>query len=512
MRKLPIGIQEFRKLQEDDYIYVDKTRIIYNLLTVSHYNFLSRPRRFGKSLLINTLKELFLGNRELFKGLWIYDKLPDWEPYPVIKISFSNIGHKSLGLEAAIENRLDSIAKEYNITLTEKVYPLKFDELIRKMAGDRRTVILIDEYDKPIIDYMEDIAMAQKNRDILKNLYSVIKDADSYIRFFMVTGVTKFSQVSIFSDLNNLFDITLDDRYSTLLGWTEEEVQSYFPEYIAQVQDKFREIYDDVMPVIREWYNGFSWDGVNRLYNPVSMMNLFSKRDFRNYWFTTGTPTFLMKQIKKEHYTAFDIEDSYVTTDVLDKYEIGDISLISLLFQTGYLTIINYDSRRGRIQLDYPNREVEEAFSTHILTELTEGKLDKTTGLLFEMADTLEQKDLETFIFQLNTLFSGISYSLVIQQEKYFHSLFYLVMKLVGYQIDTEVLTIKGRIDAVVQTQSDVFIIEFKINQPSEKAIAQIREKQYPQKYSSSQIPVTLVGINFDTKNNFIDDYRVEEA
>ncbi|MCF8338499.1 MAG: ATP-binding protein [Bacteroidales bacterium] len=512
MRKLPIGIQEFRKLQEDDYIYVDKTRIIYDLLKVSHYNFLSRPRRFGKSLLINTLKELFLGNRELFKGLWIYDKLTDWYSYPVIKISFSNIGHKSLGLEAAIENRLDSIANEYNITLTQQVYPLKFDELIRKMAGDRRTVILIDEYDKPIIDYMEDIAMAEKNRDILKNFYSVIKDADSYIRFFMVTGVSKFSQVSIFSDLNNLFDITLDDRYSTLLGWTEEEVQSYFPEYIAQVQEKFRGIYDDVMPVIREWYNGFSWDGVNHLYNPVSMMNLFSKRDFRNYWFTTGTPTFLMKQIKKENYTAFDIEDSYVTTDVLDKYEIGDISLISLLFQTGYLTVKEYDSRRGRIKLDYPNREVEEAFSTHILTELTEGKLDKTTGLLFEMADSLEQKDLETFIAQLNTLFSGISYSLVIQQEKYFHSLFYLVMKLVGYQIDTEVLTIKGRIDAVVQTQSDVFIIEFKINQPSEKAIAQIRKKQYPQKYFSGKKPVTLVGINFDTKNSFIDDYRVEEA
>jgi len=507
MKKLPLGIQEFSKLIHEQCVYVDKTEQIYKLLQ-HHYYFLSRPRRFGKSLLLNTIKEIFLGNKELFKDLWIYDKI-DWEVYPVIKISFSNIDYKNSGLFQAINNELKIIAENHKITLKQQTPGSKFREMIEQMAQSKKVVVLIDEYDKPIIDYLDNLEKAEENRNILKNFYSVIKDSDRFIKFFFVTGVSKFSKVSIFSDLNNLEDITLHPNYSTLVGWTQREMESYFPEYISEVEKRYASTPSDIKLMMKEWYDGYSWDGQNFVYNPVSLMNLFSKQTFNNYWFTTGTPTFLMKLIKNQHYTAFDIENRTINVSLLDKYDLSNMSLLPLLFQTGYLTIKSYNILRNTIVLDYPNKEVADSFSTHILSELTIGKLDKTDMLLVDIVHSFDNGEMEKFISYINTLFRNIPYTLIEEKEKYFHSIFYMVMKLVGFKIESEILTIDGRIDAVVKSEDEIYIIEFKINQSAEVAIKQIHEKRYAEKYADDKRPKILLGINFNTETRRADDYEI---
>ncbi len=283
-QKLALGSQEFSEVIGNNCIYVDKTENIYELITTGgKYYFLSRPRRFGKSLLANTIKELFLGNKKLFKGLWIEDKW-DWEKtYPVIKISFSSISHNVIGLEQAIHNMLGGIAKEYNIVYKSESYPEKFEELIIKLSEKAQVAIIIDEYDKPIIDYMDNIPQAEENRDILKNFYSILKDSDKYLKFLFITGVSKFSHVSIFSDLNNLIDITLNRNYSQIVGWTKEEIEKYFPDYLKEIAEEYKEKYPNIMLEIKKWYNGYSWDGKTSVYNPVSLMNFFDQGIFTKY-------------------------------------------------------------------------------------------------------------------------------------------------------------------------------------------------------------------------------------
>jgi len=509
MKKLPIGIQEFSEFG-NDYLYVDKTEHIFRLLQGKYY-FLSRPRRFGKSLLLNTIKEVFKGHKELFEGLWIYDKI-EWEDYPVIKISFSTVDYFNLGLAKAIDRMLTRIAAEYNILLEEESFSSKFLELIIKLSVNSKVVILIDEYDKPIIDYIDDIPKADENRKILKSFYSVIKDSDDFIKFFFVTGVSKFSQVSIFSDLNNLNDITLDKDYSTITGYTQEELEQYFPEYIENVSKDYDTIYPDIMPEIKKWYNGYSWDGRNFVYNPFSILNFFYKREFGDYWFATGTPTFLMKLIKQNNYTIFDIENNIVSKNSLNKYDITRISLIPLLFQTGYLTIKENNLRDMTYRMDFPNSEVESSFTIYLLATLNDGHIDKTDSLINEMRLALRENHPGKFIELIKNLFKGISHLIIDKKEKYFHSIFYIVIKLLGFTIETEVMTIDGRIDAVISTEKYIYIIEFKAGQDAKTALQQIKYKEYHKKYLTEKKPIMLMGINFNIEKKTIDDYLVETA
>ncbi len=511
MKKLPIGIQEFSKLRQGGFLYIDKTEFVYNLINSASYYFLSRPRRFGKSLLLNTIKEVFKGNKELFEGLWIYDKI-DWEKYPVIKISFSSVDYFNLGLEKAIDNEMLLLAKQNNIVLEAADFTSKFRELIYTLGEKKKVVLLIDEYDKPIIDYIDDIPQADKNRKILKSFYSVIKDSDDYIKFFFVTGVSKFSKVSIFSDLNNLRDITLDKNYATITGYTQNELEHYFPEYIEQVALDYKGVFDNIIREIKKWYNGYSWDGVNFVYNPFSILNFFAARTFRDYWFSTGTPTFLMKMIKEQKYTVFDLKNKTIFESELDKYMITNISLIPLLFQTGYLTIKKNNLFDMSIVLDFPNAEVERSFTIHLLAELNDGHIDKASSLLYELTQTLRNNETEKFIELINILFKGISYIIADNKEKYFHSVFYIIVKLLGFHIETEVMTINGRIDAVITTGKYIYIIEFKAGQDAKTAIKQIKEKEYHKKYLSGGKPVTLIGINFDIEKKMINDYLIKQA
>ena len=510
-KKLALGSQEFSEVIKNNCIYVDKTENIYELVTSNKYYFLSRPRRFGKSLLANTLKELFLGSKELFKGLWIYDKW-DWETtYPVIKISFSRIDYENLGLVVVINKDLDKIAESYNLNLTEKTNGTKFEELIIKLSKKQKVVIIIDEYDKPIIDYIVDIEKAEENRKILKNFYSILKDLDSYIKLFFVTGVSKFSRVSIFSDLNNLTDITIDKNYSQIVGWSKEEIEKFFPDYLKEVSEVYKEIYLNIMPEIKRWYNGYSWDGKNFLYNPWSIMSFFSKREFGNYWFTTGTPTFLMELIKKRKFTAFDLKQRNITELTLDSYEIKNLTLLPLLFQTGYLTIKQKKLGSKKITLDFPNEEVESSFTLFMLSKLTIDQTDKTSILLIDIEEAFTNNNIDKFINYVNVLFKGISYNIIEKKESYYHSLFYMIMRMLGFDIDVEIETIDGRIDAVIKTETHIYIIEFKINQSVKKAIQQIRDKKYALKYANDKRPICLIGINFDTEKKIIKEWKLIE-
>jgi hypothetical protein len=308
-RILPIGIQDFRDLREKDMVYVDKTEHIHRLITEGSYYFFSRPRRFGKSLTVSTLKEIFSGSKELFKGLWIEDNW-DWSKRnPVIHMSFARMSYQGLGLEKAIKLELEDVAKKYDIELSQDDIKYNFEELLKKLdAQYGKVVLLIDEYDKPIIDYLENhvIDKAKEHQRIMKTFYSVLKDAGSHLRFLFITGVSKFSKVSIFSDLNHLDDITIDRRFVNLVGYTQNELETNFKSYIDEIVTNLNTPKPELLDLMRKWYNGFSWDGVNKVYNPFGTLNFLQKQAFQNFWFTTGTPTFLAELMKKQANFEFD--------------------------------------------------------------------------------------------------------------------------------------------------------------------------------------------------------------
>ncbi len=516
MKKLGLGYQELSTLRRDNCVYVDKTEIIYKLVNGGKYYFLSRPRRFGKSLLVNTMKDIFLGNKELFKETWIEDKWDFSEKYPVIKICFASLDYRSQDLDTVINKKLDDIATENNLKLENLTTKEKFEELIKKMSKKNPVVILIDEYDKPIIDYIgkETLNIAQKNRDALKNFYSVIKDLDNHIRLLFITGVSKFSRVSFFSELNNLTDITFDPNYTQIAGYTENEIIENYPNYLEEIEQKFKMDRDKLLKIIKAWYNGYSWDGENFVYNPYSLLNLFSKLSFKNYWFQSGTPTFLTKMIKDR-----DIDISRYTTsikvdsDIFDSYEIEKIDITVLLFQAGYLTIkekfVEPEYFSESYSLAYPNKEVKDSFNYYLLGTFT--GIDKTAFLEITKAlyQNLENRNIDDFIDDLKVLYAKIPSTIFVsERESYYHSIIYLLLHLMKPEmIKAEQMTNKGRIDAVVKTDKYIYVMEFKMNNPKE-ALKQIKDKKYYQPYLNDPREIICLGIAFDKKERNIKDYE----
>ena len=516
MKELPIGIQTFSKLIKGNYLYVDKTKEIHQLFAKGgEYYFMSRPRRFGKSLLLSTLEEIFSGNKELFKGLWIYDKIK-WEKFPVIHIDFSGLKYGSKDeLMETLDYLLDENAKKYKLKLTGKGYDKRFKELITELSKKGKVVILIDEYDKPIIDFIEKKQVATDNRDILRNFYSTIKGADKYIKFAFITGVSKFSKVSVFSGLNNLNDITLDDNYSAMLGYTDAELTGYFEQETTNMANHMGVKKNFLLGHIRKWYNGYSWDGKNFVYNPFSILLLFSKKTFDNYWFTTGTPTFLTQLIRSKNIDVTAYENLKVGSFIFESFDIENIEVASLLFQTGYLTI--KEKRMGRFPkmdywLNYPNREVKEAFLRHLLKEYTERNFIEGTKVIDNLSSALEENNVPGFVETLQSLFASIPYNIFISdKESYYHTIIYLVLTLTGLTVNAEVQTNQGRIDAVLETQKNIYIMEFKLG-TSLEALNQVKDKKYYQKYLSSRKEITVIGIGFNRETRNISDYKAEIA
>ena len=514
MKKLPIGIQDFEKLRTNGFMYIDKTKEIFNLVDGAGYYFLSRPRRFGKSLLVSTLKEIFSGNKELFKDLWIEDKI-EWKKYPVIHLDFSNANYKSLGLEKAIQERLDYQANLHEISLERKAISDKLEELVRKLHTkfNERVVILIDEYDKPIIDFLgkDEIHIAEENRNIMKTFYSPIKGLDAHLRFFFLTGVSRFSKVSIFSDLNNLIDLTLNPLAKTLLGYTQEELEYYFADYIKHVSSSKQTSEIELKNQIREWYNGYNFRGTEKVYNPFSIINFMADGEFNNYWFETATPSFLIKLTAEGGY--YDIKNERSDLDSLANFEIRNLDPIAVLFQTGYITLKEHIIR-NTYALGYPNAEVELSMIKLLLAEYSKRNTRQTVNTLILMKEHFDKNELDKVFVYLNSLFASIPNQIFEAKiESYYHSIIYLTFKLLGYYTQAEVSTSEGRIDALVQNDKYIYVLEFKIGNTAKSAIKQIKTKKYAEKYKTEKQngkEVYIIGVACNEKT--ITDYLIEEV
>jgi hypothetical protein len=508
MKNLPTGIQTLSEIREENGIYVDKTELVHQLVTQGKYYFLSRPRRFGKSLLVSVLKELYLGHKPLFDGLWIEDKW-DWtKNNPVIHISFDAVDYQGLGLEKGIIRELKRCAKNYKIQLTETTLKSLFEELIENIATEYgKVVLLVDEYDKPIIDYLEDakIDQAKANRLVLRDFYSVLKNAGNYLELVFITGISKFSKVSLFSHLNNLDDITTAEDYATLTGYTQEELEFYFDDYLKVIETKLKLSRTELLDTMRRWYNGFSWDGIHTVYNPFGVLNFLSKRVFKNYWFSTGSPDFLIEQMRKHN--RFDVENSVVDSALLDKYDIENLSLIPLLFQTGYLTVKELDAMTGEMLLDYPNKEVRDSMYLFLIDDLAKNAYRTNTGrTIQDMNAAFVSKDLAQVRTILNAILADLpSETFKNQTEGLYHGLIHVIFSYLGQFVDSEVHSSQGRADAVVQTSTDVFVFEFKFNKTAEEAITQIQAKKYADKYRASNKTITGIGVNFNGDSRQID-------
>ncbi|WP_375561453.1 AAA family ATPase [Bernardetia sp. OM2101] len=513
MQKLPIGIQSFEKIRTENYLYVDKTEHIYSLLDSAGYYFLSRPRRFGKSLLINTLKEIFLGKKELFKGLFIEDKI-EWTTFPVIHLDFAVGDYKKIGLYDYLQQKIIQNATEYQIEIEAESIGFALEELIHKLYKkyNQKVVLLIDEYDKPIIDFLDDdkIHIAKENNEIMKSFYSPIKSLDNELRFFFLTGVSKFTKVSIFSDLNHLNDITVDDNFSTLVGYTQKEVEFYFEEHINKLATKHKLDKKETLKELKEWYNGYSWTGEDKVYNPFSIMNALQKSNFDNYWFATGTPTFLVKLMQKGNY--YDMDNQIMDLQSLGNFDIINIQPITVLFQTGYLTLVE-EYRMNVYRLGYPNREVKNSMLNMLLNSYSFQPEGFAIPLVVQLENAFLHQDFEKLFIHFATLFAKIPYQIFEQyKESYYHTVIFLTFELLGFYIDAEVNTSRGRIDAVVKSKEAIFIFEFKVNETPQMAIEQIKEKKYADKYlteKENDKTIFLLGVNFKNKTEV--EYLVEE-
>lgn len=500
MRLYPLGQQDFREIIREGKVYVDKTKFALQLITSQKYYFLSRPRRFGKSLFLSSLYYLFQGEKELFKGLYVYDKW-HFEPYPIIKISFSNIGYREMGLNKAIDLQLQEIGKAYDIILSAESNSTKFKELIDKLHSkyDKNVVVLIDEYDKPLIDYLDkdNLYQALENRDILKSFYSVIKDADAHLKLVFITGVSKFSQVSIFSDLNNLNDISLTIAYNELCGISQKELEENFSDEL--------EMYDGEK--IKTWYNGYKWD-VNgaTVYNPFSLLSFFVKSgDYQNFWYTTGTPTFLMKMCRQQHLYKF--EEVSINQDELGNFDIENLKIIPILFQTGYLTIKSENPILRNYKLTFPNQEVRESYLRNLADQYIGSNSYSSSNILETLLESLENKDADLLKMSLNMAFAQIPNDLWQREsEQYYHAIVHLLFSLLNVYIFSEVHTQQGRADAIIIYDGQIYCMEFKLDQSARAALEQILERGYTDRFKESGQPIHHIGINFSSEQKKVEE------
>jgi hypothetical protein len=510
LKKLPIGIQTFSKIIEDNCLYIDKTEEIYELITNYNYTFLARPRRFGKSLFCDTLQNVFEGNKELFKGLYIYDKW-DWNTtYPVIKISWDGRLLSVDDLNKRASKILEDNQKKLDIECQEFNYlPNCFEELIEKTYEkyNQKVVILIDEYDRPILDVIEDSEQAIKHREYIKGLYSIIKGCDQYIKFAFLTGVSKFSKASIFSGLNMLEDLSLVPKFGNICGYTQNDVETTFLPYLDGVD----------LDKLKKWYNGYNFlkDDV---YNPYDLLK-FIKNDYKysNYWFTSGTPTFLIKLIEQNNYFLPQLSNLTLGEQMLDSFDVKNIDFEVLLYQAGYLTIENMiEQNRGgiRYKLKLPNMEVKQSFNDMVIDFLTN---QKTLKVKFQddIYDALCNADLTLFENSFKSIFASIPYNNyagnnIQEYEGFYASLIYVYLQSLGLDIIGEDVTNQGRIDLTVKINDLIYILEFKVG--NSNALAQIKARNYHQKYLTDSDNIYLVGINFSKDDKNISTFQWEKV
>lgn len=522
-RKLPIGIQSFQSLRQDGYRYVDKTAFLYELVHTSKQFFLSRPRRFGKSLFLSTLREYWEGRRELFDGLCIVDleaQNPDaWQPHPVFYFDFNRDNYNREGaLEAVLEEHLRLWERTYDCEDTTGSLSARFQRLLvqAQTKTGRRCVVLVDEYDKSLLDAMQDSALMEHNKAVFRGFFSALKSYDQYLRFVFITGVTKFSKVSIFSDLNQLKDLSFSERYADLCGITEEELRACFAEEVRAMAGSLDMTEAECYEQLRRTYDGYRFHYKSGgVYNPFSLLNALDDREFKSYWFATGTPTFLVEQVKRSGLDVRRLTNRMLYADegTISDYRVDNPDPVPLLYQTGYLTILEYDRRRHRYTLGLPNEEVKYGFLESLMSVYTSAGITGTGLDLFSLDECVESGDLDGMRTILTALFASIPYpSREEPFEHYFQAVIYLLFTLLGKYVRCEIHSNHGRADCIVETSDYVYLFEFKLDLPVEAALEQIDRNEYALPYSADRRTVYKVGVSFDSRQRSLADWKAVKA
>ena len=516
--KYPIGIQTFANIIEDHYVYVDKTDLVYKLVTEGKVYFLSRPRRFGKSLLLSTIESYFAGRKDLFEGLAIEHLETEWNEYPIFYIDFNGQNFTEPDtLSNCILDFLDSAEKQYGITEKNRSNGERFMEILRKATEQtgRKAVVLVDEYDKPLLDVMS-TPIEAKNREILKGFYSTFKAADRYLQFVMLTGVTKFSQISVFSGFNQPKDISMDARFETICGITEDELNSYFTEPMQEMAALMHITLEDVRQEIKRMYDGYHFsEAMTDIYNPYSLLSALDKRKIEEFWFRTGTPTYLVKLMRHFDEEIDEIISKQYNASQFVDYRADEQRPLPMIYQSGYLTIKSYSPISKSYRLDFPNNEVKQGFVTMIANDYLKPKGDSASWII-EIVEALAVADLDRFHKLLTGFFASIPYSqrrrsTEPEQERDFQYTFYLLLRMIScYFVFVEKETSEGRADCVIEAQNYVYIFEFKRDGTAAEAIKQINTKGYANEDAGDKRKLFKIGCNFSTVSGTVDDWMVE--
>ena len=513
-QKLPIGIQSFEDLRNKGFKYVDKTAIVYKLVTEGKYYFLSRPRRFGKSLLLNTFESYFLGKRELFNGLAIAELEHDWTEYPVLHLDLNTQKYDSPeALSTLLDEEVTKWERIYGKDESESAIGRRFQGIIRRAyeKTGRQVVILVDEYDKPMLQAIGNTELQEAYRATLKGFYGALKSMDGCIRFAFLTGVTKFGKVSVFSDLNNLRDISMLPQYFDICGITETELRANFETEVSELADAQKMTAEETYAALRENYDGYHFceEDLPGIYNPFSLLNAFANRRIDYYWFETGTPTYLMELLKRHDYVLPDLEHEEPDADTLNSVDIASTNPIPVIYQSGYLTIKGYDPDFELYRLGFPNREVKQGFLKYLMPYYANTVQGKSGFEISRFVRSLREGDIEGFMERLQSFLSACPYELEPQQERHFQSVMFILTALCGYYVEIEEHTNKGRMDMTVKTKDYIYIFEFKFNKSAEEALAQINEKDYAEPFMSDGRSIVKVGVNFSTACRNIDRWVV---
>ena len=510
----PIGIQNFESLRKDGYFYIDKTALVYQLVKTGRYYFLSRPRRFGKSLLISTLEAYFQGKKELFTGLAIEKLEKDWIQYPILHLDLNIERYdtpESLG--NILEKNLAEWEKLYGAEISERTFSLRFAGIIKRACEQtgQRVVILVDEYDKPMLQAIGNQELQKEYRNALKPFYGVLKTMDGCIKFALLTGVTKFGKVSVFSDLNNLNDLSMWNKYIDICGISDKELHDNLEEEMHEFAEAQGMTYEQFRDKLREYYDGyhFTQNSIG-IYNPFSLLNAFDRKEFGSYWFETGTPTYLIELLKRYHYDLEHMAHAETYADVLNSIY-GDEEPLPVIFQSGYLTIKGYDERFGLYRLGFPNREVEEGFVKFLVPYYTRFNKIEAPFEVLKFVQEIERGEPDAFFRRLQSFFADTPYELVKDLELHYQNVLFIVFRLVGFYVKAEYHTSQGRIDLVLQTDKYIYVMEFKLDGTAEEALQQINDKQYALPFAADSRKVLKIGVNFSNTTRNIERWVVEE-
>ena len=513
--KYPIGIQDFETLRKDGYLYIDKTAFIYRMVHTGRYYFLSRPRRFGKSLLLSTIEAYFQGKRNLFSGLAIDSLENEWTDYPVLRLDLNTgIYSSPESLILRLERTLDQWEEKYGGDPKVKEFYLRFERIVQVASEQcgRRVVILVDEYDKPLIQNFGNEQLQEELRGILRAFYSVLKTQDRYIKFALLTGVSKFGKLSVFSDLNNLEDISLNNDWATLCGITQEEIRCQLMPVVAEMAQRNGLQTEDVLDELKSMYDGyhFGYDSEG-VYNPFSLLNSLKNQRFDDYWFETGTPTYLVKLLQKHHYDLERMTHEETDAQVLNSIDSESTNPIPVIYQSGYLTIKGYDEEFGMYRLGFPNREVEEGFVRFLLPYYANVNKVESPFEIQKFVREVRSGDYNSFFRRLQSFFADTTYEVIRDQELHYENVLFIVFKLVGFYAKVEYHTSEGRIDLVLQTDKFIYIMEFKLNGMAEEALQQINDKHYALPFEMDERKLFKIGVNFSAETRNIEKWIVEE-